>query len=583
MNRPALALLIALSSTASAQDAKPAFEAADVRVSPKVANPFPRAGLARGRYEIKQATMVDLIRFAYGFDGDKVLGGPNWLELDRFDVAGKVPQGSTPDDHKLMLRALLAARFKLAAHEDTKPLPAYALTAPKKHSMKTAEGSEETGCRTAQSNGAPPPPLPPPSPDGAGGGGVTRVAIVSAMASGPGGGGAPAQFTLGPGMTVSYNCRNMTMASFVSNLRTMFGTNLGTSPVIDETGLDGKFNFDLRYSINLIGPAMHEMGDRIPLPVAIEKQLGLKLEEKPVPTKVLVVDRVNRDPGANPPGTAEALPPLPQATEFEVATIKPVEAGGMMGGRFQMQPGGRLVSSGMPLMFLITRAFNTTTPDQIVGIPPFAQTDRYDLIAKVPGETAAAASGFTDMDALAPLVLKLLVDRFNLKYHMEDRPVSAYTLVAGKPKMKKADPNSRTSCKTANAPAGAPPGSRVLTCQNVTMAQFAERLQRMAPELSWPVADATGIEGTYDLAITFTIRPQMMMMGGGPMPPGMMAGAGVSGGGGGGGAVPTAADPIPGQTIFEAVEKQLGLKLEKRQRTGSVIVIDHMDQKPTEN
>jgi uncharacterized protein (TIGR03435 family) len=271
MIRPT-ALLLALGLSTFAQEAKIGFEAADVRVSPKTANPFARTGLARGRYEARQATMVDLIRFAYGFDSDKVLGGPNWLEMDRYDVVGKVPQGSTPDDHKAMLRSLLADRFKLEAHEETKPLPTYALTAPKKHQMKEANGSEQTGCRPAQSGASAPPPV-----DGAGGG-VMRIAVVSAVAAGTAGGGAPASFTLGPGMTITYNCRNMTMAAFASNLRTMFGANLGTNPVLDETGLDGKFNFDLRYSIGLIGPVMHETGDRISLPVAIEKQLGLFID-----------------------------------------------------------------------------------------------------------------------------------------------------------------------------------------------------------------------------------------------------------------------------------------------------------------
>ena len=41
--------------------------------------------------------MVDLIRIAYGFDPDKILGGPNWLEMDRFDVIAKVPPDSTPE------------------------------------------------------------------------------------------------------------------------------------------------------------------------------------------------------------------------------------------------------------------------------------------------------------------------------------------------------------------------------------------------------------------------------------------------------------------------------------------------------
>jgi uncharacterized protein (TIGR03435 family) len=53
----------------------------------------------------------------------------------------------------------------------------------------------------------------------------------------------------------------------------------------------------------------------------------------------------------------------------------------------------------------------------------------------------------------------LLVDRFKMTYHTEERPVTAYSLVSAKPKMKKADPASRTHCKYGDAPAGAAPGS----------------------------------------------------------------------------------------------------------------------------
>ena len=79
-------------------ETQPKFEAADVHVSAKTTNPFPRTGPVRGgRYEVKTASMVDLIRIAYGFDQDKILGGPNWLEMDRFDVIGKAPADSTPE------------------------------------------------------------------------------------------------------------------------------------------------------------------------------------------------------------------------------------------------------------------------------------------------------------------------------------------------------------------------------------------------------------------------------------------------------------------------------------------------------
>jgi uncharacterized protein (TIGR03435 family) len=546
------------------QDQAAKFEAADVRIAAKIANPFVRTGPVRGgRYEIKSATMVDLIRIAHGFEPDKVVGGPNWLELDRFDVIGKVPEGSTAEQHKQMLQRLLAERFQLAGRPETRPMPAWALTAGKKPQLKEAEGSEETGCKPQTSAPAAP----------AEGGGAIRLSMMSA------GGGAPVTLTLGPGMTVTYQCRNTTMAAFAGNLRGMIGANLGPHAILDETGLPGKYNFDIRYSMNLIGPMMADSGDRISIHAAIEKQLGLKLEEKQLPTQVFAVEKVNRDPGANPAGTAEALPPIASATEFEVASVKPVEGGAMMGGRFGMQPGGRFSAQGMPLRFLIDRAFNATT-GEVLGIPQFASSDRYDVIAKLPPEFAEGASGGMDTEAMAPLLRKLLEDRFKMKHHVEEKPVTAYTLVASKPKMKKADPASRISCKNTAAPSGAPPGSRMLTCQNVTMAQFAERLQRLTPDLTWPVIDGTGLEGGWDLSLVFSFRPQMMMMGAAPM----MSAAGAGGGpGGAGSAVPTAADPSGAQTIFEAIEKQLGLKLEKRPRTEKVIVIDHLEQRPTEN
>lgn len=175
------------------------------------------------------------------------------------------------------------------------------------------------------------------------------------------------------------------------------------------------------------------------------------------------------------------------------------------------------------------------------------------------------------MDALAPMLRALLVDRFKMTYHSEERPMTAYSLVAAKPKMKKADPASRIFCKTGPAPAGAPPGSLTTTCQNATMALFAERLRNLYPGLNWPVLDATGIEGGWDFTLTFSRLPPNMNG------PGRGGDAGPPDG------LPLASDPGGGYTIFEAIDKQLGLKLESQKRPMPVIVIDHLEQKPTDN
>src|SRR5580698_1204465 len=81
-------------SAAPKSDAPAKFEAADVHVSPKARNQFLQGPYARnGHYEVRNATMVDLISKAYGVDFDDVWGGPTWLEMVRFDIIGKV-QGS---------------------------------------------------------------------------------------------------------------------------------------------------------------------------------------------------------------------------------------------------------------------------------------------------------------------------------------------------------------------------------------------------------------------------------------------------------------------------------------------------------
>ena len=112
-------------------EARPTFDIADVHLIRSI-NPTPEVtgGVLRaGRYELRQATMLDLIAIAWGVDADTVFGGPSWLQWDRFDIVAKAPPDTSREKVRLMLQALLADRFSLVVRRDTKPLPAFALTA----------------------------------------------------------------------------------------------------------------------------------------------------------------------------------------------------------------------------------------------------------------------------------------------------------------------------------------------------------------------------------------------------------------------------------------------------------------------
>ena len=319
----------------------------------------------------------------------------------------------------------------------------------------------------------------------------------------------------------------------------------------------------------------------------MEKQLGLKLEASEVPLPVIVVDSVNRKPTENLPDIKDTLHITPPPAEFEVAEVKPTDAD-FRGMRFQIQPGGRVNLQGVTLKFLIEQAWNIGN-DMVVGTPKWMDTDRFDIIAKTSSEVVPAAPNGqmmdVDIDAVFQMVRALLVDRFKLVTHTEERPVSAYTLIAVKPKMKKADPNSRTLFKEGpptlsakDARVSNPALSRLVTVQNMTMAQFADKLRSIAPGyIHSPVLDATGLEGSWDFTLSFS-------------PAGFMGG-GRGGRGGDGpagnappppaaGAVPEASDPDGGMSLLEAIEKEIGLKLVLQKRSLPCLVIDHADEKP---
>lgn len=555
-----------------------AFEIADVHPSPPTGNNFNRFRqgpfISGGRYQVRTATVLDLIELAYGpagsqqLDADKVVGGPDWLEFDRFDVVAKTPPRSSVESTKSMLQTLLADRFKLVIHNDTRPLPAYALMAGKKPSLKPADGSGETGCKLQTQSQSP------------SGGPAVAINV----------NGAP--LVLGLNALLTFNCRNMTLQAFAEGLPMMIfaGGYLNTNRVVDQTDLKGSWNFDLKFSLPIRTPFGGDAGETVTLIDAVQKQLGLDLVMTRIPTPVIVVDSANEKPTPNPPGVAEGLPSLPE--EFEVADVKPV-APDFRGVKYQVLPSGRVDIEGLTLRNLISRAWDISPlpDDQMLVGPKFLDTARFNIIAKaptfgpppdsLPGPVGVPVPPLFDQSSINPMLRSLLIERFGLTFHMEERPVTSFTLTAGKPKLQKAAPSHRTGFHEGPGPDGKDPRvnnpavGRLVTCENMSMAQFAQNLPLIASGYirGATVVDATALEGKWDFTIGFSAVGIVNggARGAAPAPPGG-APAGVQ-----------AQEPNNmGISLYEAIEKQLGLKLEQTKRPGSVMVIDHIDEKPKE-
>jgi uncharacterized protein (TIGR03435 family) len=514
-----LAAILSGALFAQSRPAPPAFEIADVHPSARSANQRMRGGALVGdQYVIRNASLLDLTRTAYGItdrtmigadDNSRIVGGPNWLDLDRFDVIAKAP-GNTPGETvRLMLQTLLADRFKLVVHPDTRPLPGFVLSMGKgKPKLKEADGSGLSGCQSQ-----------PHAPD----------------------------------LFGAYSCRNMTMEAFAQALRGMsFSLNRSVG---DSTGLKGAWNFDLKWG------GVETIFD------AIDKQLGLKLEPQKVPMPVIVVDSVNRKPTDNPPGVSTALPP-PRPAEFEVADIKLSTAD--VNPRSRLQPGGRLDIQSFTLRMLINLAWNINNDEMIAGGPKYLDSTRFDVAAKASTNAVLPQIDFED----ARLMLRsLLAQRFKLVTHMEQRPVTVYKLVAAKPKLQKADPSNRAGCKEGPGPDGKDPRiaapwlARLFSCQNVTLAYFAEQLPSWAGGyINTAVFDATGIDGEFDVTLNFS-------------PAGLIPATDQVARAAGG----AASDPNNLLSLFDALNQQLGLKLEKEKRPMPVLVIDHVEEKPADN
>jgi uncharacterized protein (TIGR03435 family) len=232
---------------------------------------------------------------------------------------------------------------------------------------------------------------------------------------------------------------------------------------------------------------------------------------------------------------------------FEVADVK-VNKTGEARMAVDMQGGGKFTMRNVPMKVMVMFAYHAR-PDAVTGGPDWLGSDRFDIVAK--------AAQTTPPDDLRRMLQNLLAERFKLVIHQEPRIMAAYALVLGKsgPKLQPSEAALLTEQRCV--PGEGALGQKHINCRHMTMAALADQLQEQSPrDFDVVVVDQTGLTGSFDFKLDWTPAER----------------------------TPTAStDLAAGPTVFEAVAKQLGLKLESRKLPLPVIVIDHVERVPVEN
>lgn len=239
---------------------------------------------------------------------------------------------------------------------------------------------------------------------------------------------------------------------------------------------------------------------------------------------------------------------------FEVAAVR-VNKTANARDEFKMLPSGQVRIRHASMKDLIQGAWNLEDY-AIAGGPGWIDGEYYDVIAK--------ALPNTPMPAMERMLQNLLKERFKLRLHTEARvaPVFAVLVAKGGLKMKESPQGSDAGCRI-----GSTRGVLSRVCTGTQVAGLASMLPQWASGyIKIPVLDKTGLSGNYDFTLSWTER-------------GVLDGASANGersgdddGSGGN-----------GLTVFEALQKQLGLKLESRKEAVRVTVIDHVERVPTES
>jgi len=235
---------------------------------------------------------------------------------------------------------------------------------------------------------------------------------------------------------------------------------------------------------------------------------------------------------------------------FEVATIKPSDPSRPQ--QIITLRGAEVITTNVTVHALINLGY-WLHPKQLTGAPAWVESDKYDMAGK------PDAPGQPNVDQMKMMIQKLLADRFQLKFHFDKRELPAYAIQIAK--------SGAKLTKSQDDPKGIPGwnfgrnrSGMVISFRNSPMSQFAAVLQN---SMDRPVVDQSGLSGRYDFTVTFTPDPaQAALLG---LPP-----------------APAADNPEAAPDLFNAFQRQLGLKLEPTKAPVDVMVVDKVER-PSEN
>jgi uncharacterized protein (TIGR03435 family) len=261
-----------------------AFEVATVRPNKSAEMRVTMRIIPGGAYEAFNVTLGSMIRMAYRLQDFQVIGAPAWVDQDRFDIVGKPPEG-VPLTVQPMMQSLLAERFNLKAHEETREFPIYALVVANPGRLGSKLTPSKVDCAAAaRGRGTAPSPTPMP------------------MSTQPGTRPECGMTTNGGRLMAG----GFTMTQLANSLSQFAGRS-----VVDRTGLTGTYDLDLEFTPD---PALRGRGmggglppappapgsERVVDPAgvsiftAVQEQLGLKLDSQRGPVPVLVIDSVTQ-------------------------------------------------------------------------------------------------------------------------------------------------------------------------------------------------------------------------------------------------------------------------------------------------